>query len=226
MSIRHGLVPGWVAERLNGRKDDAAVDRAENRIPEPSPADNGPDPGTMKKTEPKMIKKRPGAKKAAFLRAYADNGSITSSARIAGIDRTTHYEWIARDTKYQAAFHRARLMAKDAVFDELVRRGVKGVFKPYIYKGELQYATRERTLCTLADGATAFEDELPEDATVFGRQTVTVRGELLGVYKCDERALWKVLQLALPLEFGSARLRKGKKGPRRAGFFYGTGLEP
>jgi hypothetical protein len=171
----------------------------------------------MKKKEPKMIKKGPGARKAAFLRAFGDNGSVTSSARIAGIDRTTHYEWLARDTKYQAAFDRATQMAKDAVLDELVRRGVKGVFKPYIYKGKLQYATRERTLCTLADGTTAFEDELPKDATVTGRQTVTVRGEVLGVYKYDTRALWKAMVLTMPEEFGPARLRKGKKGTDPAG---------
>ena len=36
-------------------------------------------------------------RKAAFLRALGDSGSIAKSARVAGIDRTTHYEWFAKD---------------------------------------------------------------------------------------------------------------------------------
>jgi len=166
----------------------------------------------MNKKEPKTIKKGPGARQAAFLQAFSDNGSVIRSARIAGIDRTTHYAWLAQDTKYQAAFDRAGQMAKDALLDALAGPALKGVFKPVIYKGKLQYATRERTLCTLADGNTAFEDELPQDATVTGRQTVTVDGEVLGWYKIDTRALLKAMALTMPEEFGPARLRKGKKG--------------
>jgi response regulator of citrate/malate metabolism len=56
----------------------------------------------MKQATPKSIKKRTMTKKAAFLRAIGDNCSITRSARLADIDRTTHYEWLAQDEKYKA----------------------------------------------------------------------------------------------------------------------------
>ena len=143
----------------------------------------------MKKTEPKSIKKRTAARKAAFLRAFGENGSVTISARIAGIDRTTHYEWLAQDTKYKAAFDMATQMARDAGRDELVNLGLIGDFRPIVDKGQFQYARRERTLCLLADGTTAFEDELPQDARVLQRRTVTTRGAKLGFYERDGRAL-------------------------------------
>jgi len=144
----------------------------------------------MKKVTPKSIKKRTMARKAAFLRAFGNNGSVTRSARLAGIDRTTHYEWLAEDAKYKAAFYLTSQMARDALVDYLVHRGRIGVFEPLIYKGNFCYAERKRVLCKLADGTTAFEDELPEDAKVTQRQTVTTRGEKLGVYKRNWRALW------------------------------------
>jgi hypothetical protein len=131
--------------------------------------------------------------KTAFLRAFRENGSVTRSARLAGIDRTTHYEWLAGDAKYKAAFKMVIDMAEGDVLDDLVQRGIVGVFKPYKYKGQFCYAELKRVLCELADGTTAFEDELPEDATVLRRRTVTTRGEQLGVYKKDTRALWAVI---------------------------------
>src|ERR1700692_3050918 len=111
----------------------------------------------IKPTAPKSIEKRTRAGKAAFLRAFSDDGSVTRSAYIAGIDRTTHYAWLAGDAKYKSEFSMATLMAKDAALDELLRLGRIGEFKPLIYKGRFQYATRQRTLCTLTDGTTAFE---------------------------------------------------------------------
>jgi hypothetical protein len=78
-------------------------------------------------------------------------------------------------------------------FSRAPKRGTVGVFKPLVYKGEFCYEKQQRVLCELADGTTAFEDELPEDATVLRRRTVTTRGEQLGVYKKDTRALWAAI---------------------------------
>jgi len=167
----------------------------------------------MQKAVPKTIKKRTAARKAAFLQAFGDSGSVGRSARIAGINRTTHYEWLAQDTKYQAAFDRATQMAKGTVLDELLRQGLIGNFKPIVYKGEFQYAKRERTLCVLEDGTTAFEDQLPRDARVIQRRTVTTRGEQLGFYKINGRALWKAAVLLMPERYGKGVPVKGKKNP-------------
>jgi hypothetical protein len=150
------------------------------------------DPGTGK-----------ARKKAAFLRAFAKNGSITISARFAGIDRTTHYEWVAKDANYKAAFEMTVLMVADAMKDEFVRLSRDGVFKPAIYKGKFCYAPRERIICQLADGTSAFQDELPKGAKVTGSRTVKVYdGEMIGSYKISERALIKLLSVMLPEEFG------------------------
>jgi hypothetical protein len=161
----------------------------------------------MKKKVLSRFRKRTKAKQAAFLRAFADNGSITKCAQLADINRTTHYEWLAQDARYKAAFSMARQMAKDAVFDELVRRGVVGEFVPLIYKGKERYATRKRVMCTLADGTTAFEDELKKDARVIQRRTVTTRGKQLGVYKHDSRALWAAI-VGMPEGYGGTGLPK------------------
>jgi hypothetical protein len=98
----------------------------------------------MKQTKPNGIEKRTVAKKAAFLRAFRDTGSITRSALLAGIERRTHYEWLAQDAKYKSRFHIVTQMAAGDIRDELVRRGLIGVFKPLIYKGQFQYARRWR----------------------------------------------------------------------------------
>ena len=147
----------------------------------------------MKPTASNSVRKRTRTKKAAFLRAISENCSVTSSSRLAGIDRTTHYEWLAQDSKYKEGFDIATQMGKDAMLDDLVRRGRIGVFTPYVYQGDFCYEPRKRVLCRLADGTTAFEDELPEDASVIQRRTVTVRGEKLGFYKRDQRALRKAV---------------------------------
>ena len=158
-------------------------------------------PDTMKPAPQKIIKKRTLTRKAAFLRAIGDHCSIVSSARRAGIDRTTHYEWMARDEKYKAEFYLAVQMAKDAVIDVLVHRAMVGVFKPIIYRGDFCYEKRKRVLCELADGTTAFEDELPKGARVIQRWTVTTRGKQMGVYKLDTRALSKLIN-GLPKGYG------------------------
>ena len=172
----------------------------------------------MKKTGPKSIKKRTRARKATFLRAFRAGGCVARSARTAGINRTTHYEWLAQDPMYKEDFDTAILMAKDAVRDELVRRGRIGDFKPFKYKGRFQYAKCERTLCMLADRTTAFADELPEGASIIERRKVTIRGEKLGVYHRDPRSLLKALALMMPEKYGPVGRRKAKKAlPEQVG---------
>jgi hypothetical protein len=83
-----------------------------------------------------------------------------------------------------------------------------------VYKGKFSYAPRERTICDLADGTSAFADELPEGAEVTRRRTVTVRdGEILGVWKRSARALILLASALFP-EFGPVRpRRRGRKDP-------------
>lgn len=76
-------------------------------------------------------------KKRSFLAAYAENGNISQSAAIAGIPRRTHYDWLAADPSYAAAFEQAGEQAADALEREARRRATEGVRKErlFFYKG-------------------------------------------------------------------------------------------
>lgn len=76
-------------------------------------------------------------KKKDFLAKYAKLGNITYAAKEAGIDRTTHFKWIAKDEAYAAKFASAREEAADLLEAEVLRRGVQGVDEPVFYQGEV-----------------------------------------------------------------------------------------
>jgi len=112
--------------------------------------------------EPHGSAERKPAEKKAFLRAYEDSGSETESARLAGIERATHYKWLVEDTRYNAAFEAAKPLAAGALQDHAIRLATVGFFEPVIYKGQFQYAPRKRTLCLLADGTSVFRGRVAE----------------------------------------------------------------
>jgi hypothetical protein len=157
------------------------------------------------------LKPHNAKKKAAFLRAFGETTSLTESARLVGIDRSTHYEWLDKDPEYEAAFEREICMAADSLMDELARLALEGEFKPVVYKGQFCYAGRERIICDLADGTSAFQDELPKGAIVTSRRKVTTRdGEMIGRYKINSRALFQLLALRMPEKYGHV-LRRARK---------------
>lgn len=75
--------------------------------------------------------------KRAFLAAYAEIGNVTRAAALAGISREAHYDWKAEDEDYARAFERAKLLAGDALVDEMRRRGVDGVDEPKFFMGRV-----------------------------------------------------------------------------------------
>jgi len=82
-------------------------------------------------------------KKRALLAAFAETGNITRSAELAGIDRRTHYDWLAADPAYERAFLDAREQAADRLEEEARRRAVEGTVKPVFYKGREVGGIRE-----------------------------------------------------------------------------------
>jgi hypothetical protein len=154
-------------------------------------------------------------RKIAFLRAFVKTGSVAGSASRAGIDRTTHYEWLTRDPHYRAAFHTIFTFWQDTVKHDLYVSGRVGVFRPLFYKGKVCCAARQRTLCKLADGTSAFADELPGGAVVLERRTViTHDGEMLGRYKINQRALVRLAAVWMPERYGNVLKRKGRSSNR------------
>ena len=75
-------------------------------------------------------------KKRAFIAAYAECGTITRAAEIAGIDRKTHYDWVKEDSDYVKACEAAYEQAGERLEQEARRRAVDGVEKPVFYQGQ------------------------------------------------------------------------------------------
>jgi hypothetical protein len=183
-----------ICESVEGRSDEGGSGAAGKRVPR------------QRRTQ--------AGRKRAFLRAYQDNGSETESARLAEIERATHYKWLAADQKYNAAFEATKPMAAGALQDNAIRLATVGLFEPVVYKGQFQYAPRKRTLCLLADGTSVFEDELPKGASVSERRTVMTRdGEMIGMYRPDGGLLLKILAAKIPEQYGTGRRPVPEKYP-------------
>ena len=73
--------------------------------------------------------------KAAFLEAFTKSYHIRASAKAAGIDPRRHYEWLANDPAYAAAYREAEVIGIDVLEDEATRRAVEGIQHPVYYKG-------------------------------------------------------------------------------------------
>jgi len=75
------------------------------------------------------------AKREAFLAAYAEVGTVTHAAELAGISRTSHYQWM-ENQEYVEKFREAEKQACDRLEQEVRRRAVTGVLEPVFYQGE------------------------------------------------------------------------------------------
>lgn len=76
-------------------------------------------------------------KKAAFLAAYVECGTISHAAKAAEIRRETHHEWVRSDPVYAAAFAEAKEQAVECLEREARRRAIEGVDEPVYQGGEL-----------------------------------------------------------------------------------------
>ena len=78
--------------------------------------------------------KRTAARMRKFLEVYQRTGRLTEAARIAGVDRRTHYRKL-EDPAYRAAFEATEQRAAQELEDEAVRRAKDGVRRPVLYQG-------------------------------------------------------------------------------------------
>ncbi len=75
-------------------------------------------------------------KKGAFIAAFIETGRVSTAARIVGVARRTHYDWLANDPEYCEAFAMACEEAVDVLFIEARHRAVDGVERPVLYRGK------------------------------------------------------------------------------------------
>lgn len=78
-------------------------------------------------------------KKEAFLGAFRNVATVSGAAKLAGIDKTTHYNWLQADQAYAEAFKEAQADAVDLLEQEARRRAIVGVEEPVVYQGAFQY---------------------------------------------------------------------------------------
>lgn len=77
-------------------------------------------------------------KKRRVLQHYINTGGqVGKSCRLAGISHQTHYNWLAADPDYAAAYALAQERSLDVIEQEIIRRGVKGWKEPIIYQGKV-----------------------------------------------------------------------------------------
>ena len=79
-----------------------------------------------------------------FLAVYGEMGVIRRACKVAGVGRTTPYDWMEANPEYRRAFENAQEDAADNLEAEVYRRAVTGVEKPVgWYKGVAGGKVRE-----------------------------------------------------------------------------------
>jgi hypothetical protein len=164
-----------------------------------------------RKTELRALKST--AKQKAFLVAFRATCNLNASARAVGVDRTLHFYWKRTNKVYEKAFEDSLDEARSGITDDMVHLARVGAFEPHYYKDQECFARRKRTQCALADGTTAFEDELPKKhPPIVGRKTVlTADGPQLGTYRREAGLLAMLAKAWIP-EFANT----GPIGPDNA----------
>jgi hypothetical protein len=71
-----------------------------------------------------------------FLAAFKITGRIDSAAKAAGVDRSSHYDWLREVKGYRELFEAAIAEAADALEDEATRRATEGVLEAHYYQGK------------------------------------------------------------------------------------------
>ena len=110
----------------------------------------------------------------AFLAVYGEMGVIKRACKVAGVARSSHYEWMETNPEYRRAFEDAQEDAADNLEAEVYRRAVKGVKKPTgWYKGVAGGYVREYSDLLLMFRLKALRPEKYRE-----RQEVEFRGAL------------------------------------------------
>ena len=113
----------------------------------------------------------------AFLAVYGELGVIKRACKVAGVGRSSHYEWMESNPEYRRAFEDAQDDAADNLEAEVYRRAVKGVRKQVgWYKGVAGGYVREYSDLLLMFALKALRPEKYRD-----RQEVEIRGVMANV---------------------------------------------
>lgn len=157
-------------------------------------------------------------KKRAFLAAYARAGNVSEAARIAGINRISHYNWLASDERYAEVFAQAHEIAVDYLEAVARQRATDGWEEPVFYHGEVVGSVRkfsDTLLIFLLKGARP--DTYRDNATI--RHTGPTGGaiQIEGDYELAGRLMSNPATLAAAEALAAALLESRPAGELDAG---------
>ena len=118
-----------------------------------------------------------------FLRAYLCVGSIARAAKLSGIHRQRHFEWM-KSARYVECFAAAQSQTAIALEEEARRRAINGVLEPVFQQGELVGHKRRFSDSLLA---MLLEANNPEKFKVPEKQKPETPDIKLNVYIPDNR---------------------------------------
>lgn len=84
---------------------------------------------TLPKGAPKIPQRKKAASQGEFLKAVSEIGTISGAARLVGISRDVHYDWM-QDPAYAARFEVAVDRFSDNLEREAIRRAYEGTEEP------------------------------------------------------------------------------------------------
>jgi hypothetical protein len=116
---------------------------------------------------------------AAMLAAYRNTANVSRAAQVAGICRRSHYEWLASDATYAAAFQASGVEAIQVLEDEANRRAVEGVKEPVYQGGKLVGEVQrysDTLLIFLLKGA--LPDKYRDNFKIDSTAKITAEGEV------------------------------------------------
>jgi len=102
----------------------------------PRPAEVAPDDRTLaglRECFADIDDRRP----RAFLAGFVAGMGIGNAARLSGVDRSCHYDWMKKDIRYRERFQRARMILADDAEQEVYRRAFRGVDTPIVHRGKI-----------------------------------------------------------------------------------------
>ena len=79
----------------------------------------------------------------AFLTAFQKCGTVKQSAEVAGIDKTTHYNWLASEWRYRALFEQIKYTVGDMLEATALEHALEGTFKPIVHQGMITDSYQE-----------------------------------------------------------------------------------
>ena len=82
-------------------------------------------------------------KQQAFLTAFQKCGTVKQSAEVAGIDKTTHYNWLANEWRYRALFEQIKYTVGDMLEATALEHALEGTEKPIAWQGVITDSYRE-----------------------------------------------------------------------------------